>query len=82
MATSIFITVLGMIFIKRIPEMPGIRRRERFIQVEKYFAVLMALTACAMVFAHGSNDVALGSGSSIHYSQLSLSMPINRLERE
>ncbi|MFA5959563.1 MAG: inorganic phosphate transporter [Tatlockia sp.] len=62
LATSITITIIGMIFIKRIPEMPRIRRRERFIQVEKYFAVLMALTACAMVFAHGSNDVALAVG--------------------
>lgn len=56
------ITIIGMIFIKRIPENPRIRRRERFIQVEKYFAVLMAMTACAMVFAHGSNDVALAVG--------------------
>lgn len=62
LATSISITVIGMLFIKRIPEMQRIRRRERFIQVEKYFAVLMALTACAMVFAHGSNDVALTVG--------------------
>lgn len=59
LATSIIITILGMIFIKRIPEYHKIRRRERFIQVEKYFAVLMAMTACAMAFAHGSNDVAL-----------------------
>ena len=51
-----------MIFIKRIPEHPRIKRRERFIQVEKYFAVLMAMTACAMAFAHGSNDVALAVG--------------------
>ncbi|STX29815.1 inorganic phosphate transporter, PiT family [Legionella beliardensis] len=62
LATSITITIIGMIIIKRIPEMAKIRRRERFIQVEKYFAVLMALTACAMVFAHGSNDVALAVG--------------------
>lgn len=62
LASSISLTILGMIFIKRIPEMPRIRRRERFIQVEKYFAVLMGLTACAMVFAHGSNDVALAVG--------------------
>ena len=62
LATSIFITFMGMIIIKRIPEHPRIRRRERFIQVEKYFAVLMAMTACAMVFAHGSNDVALAVG--------------------
>ena len=62
LATSIIITITGMIFIKRIPENPKIRRRERFIQVEKYFAVLMAMTACAMAFAHGSNDVALAVG--------------------
>ncbi|MBX9704415.1 MAG: inorganic phosphate transporter, partial [Silvanigrellaceae bacterium] len=62
LASSITITLIGMIFIKRIPEMPKIRRRERFLQVEKYFAVLMALTACAMAFAHGSNDVALAVG--------------------
>lgn len=62
LATSIIITIIGMIFIRRIPESPRIRRRERFIQVEKYFAVLMAMTACAMAFAHGSNDVALAVG--------------------
>lgn len=62
LATSIIITIIGMIFIKRIPENPKIRRRERFIQVEKYFAVLMAMTAGAMAFAHGSNDVALAVG--------------------
>ena len=30
--------------------------------MEKYFAVLMAMTACAMAFAHGSNDIALAVG--------------------
>lgn len=69
LATSISITTLGMIFIKHIPERANMRRRERFLQVEKYFAVLMAMTACAMVFAHGSNDVALAVGPlSIVYS--------------
>ncbi|MGC1183426.1 inorganic phosphate transporter [Legionella sp.] len=62
LATSIMITVLGMIFIRTIPEPIRMRRRARFIQVEKYFAVLMAMTACAMTFAHGSNDVALAVG--------------------
>lgn len=62
LATSIIITIIGMIFIRRLPEHPRIRRRERFIHVEKYFAVLMAMTACAMAFAHGSNDVALAVG--------------------
>lgn len=62
LATSVLITVIGMLFIKNIPENPKIKRRERFVQVEKYFAVLMAMTACAMAFAHGSNDVALAVG--------------------
>jgi PiT family inorganic phosphate transporter len=60
--SSVLITLLGMFFIRRIPDSPSIKRRDRFEQVEKYFAVLMALTACAMVFAHGSNDVALAVG--------------------
>ncbi|RUR12337.1 inorganic phosphate transporter [Legionella sp. km772] len=62
LATSIIITIMGMVFIKNIPESPKIKRRERFVQVEKYFAVLMAMTACAMAFAHGSNDVSLAVG--------------------
>ncbi|MDI9818693.1 MULTISPECIES: inorganic phosphate transporter [unclassified Legionella] len=62
LASSISLTIVGMVLVRHIPEMPRIRRRERFIQVEKYFAVLMGLTACAMVFAHGSNDVALAVG--------------------
>ncbi|AHE68186.1 phosphate/sulfate permease [Legionella oakridgensis ATCC 33761 = DSM 21215] len=62
LATSIIITIVGMIFIKNIPEKPMLRRRERFLQVEKFFAVLMAMTACAMVFAHGANDVSLAVG--------------------
>ena len=60
--SSITITLLGMFIIRRIPEANNIKRRDRFFQVEKYFAVLMAMTACAMVFAHGSNDVALAVG--------------------
>lgn len=62
LATSISLTIIGMIFIKHIPENPSMRRKDRFYLVEKYFAVLMGLTACAMVFAHGSNDVALAVG--------------------
>lgn len=66
---SLLITVTGLLFIKNIPEPIKMGRRERFLQVEKYFAVLMAMTACAMVFAHGSNDVALAVGPlSIVYS--------------
>ncbi|MFZ4076387.1 MAG: inorganic phosphate transporter [Legionellaceae bacterium] len=62
LATSLMVMLFGLFIIKKFPERPQMRRRERFIQVEKYFAVLMAMTACAMVFAHGSNDVALAVG--------------------
>ncbi len=69
LASSIVLTIIGLIIIRRIPESHEMRRRDRFIQVEKYFAVLMALTACAMVFAHGANDVSLAVGPlSIIYS--------------
>ncbi len=68
-ATSLVITLLGLLCINQIPELPEMKRRDTFIQVERYFAVLMAMTACAMVFAHGSNDVALAVGPlSIVYS--------------
>ena len=69
LGTSVIITLLGLLLIKRIPEKANLKRRDTFLQIEKYFAVLMALTACAMVFAHGSNDVALTvSPLSIVYS--------------
>lgn len=69
LATSIVITAVGLLVIRRIPESKNMRRRDRFLQVEKYFAVLMGLTACAMVFAHGANDVSLAVGPlSIIYS--------------
>lgn len=62
LATSASITFIGLMLIKRIPEKAQMKRRESFLQAERYFAVLMAMTACAMVFAHGSNDVALAVG--------------------
>ncbi|HBI21028.1 MAG TPA: phosphate permease [Legionella sp.] len=79
--SSITITAIGMVFIRRIPEHANSRRRDRFIQVEKYFAVLMAMTACAMVFAHGSNDVALAVGplSMIHSLVLHADQPLDAI---
>ena len=35
---------------------------EQFAQIESIFGVRMLFTACAMAFAHGSNDVANGIG--------------------
>lgn len=59
--TSGIITLIGIIILYRLPERPSLKRKDRFNQIEKYFGVLMAMTACIMVFAHGSNDVALAT---------------------
>ncbi len=81
LASSITLTIIGIIIIKKIPENPRIRRRERFLQVEKYFAVLMAMTACAMAFAHGSNDVALAVGplSIVHSLVMHANQPLDAI---
>ena len=51
---------LGGFFLSRIKDTPD--ADDRFDSVEKIFAILMIFTACAMAFAHGSNDVANAVG--------------------
>ncbi len=53
-------TALGGVFLARIKETPN--PDSRFDNVEQVFAILMVFTACAMAFAHGSNDVANAVG--------------------
>lgn len=66
---SLTVTGIGTLWMRRMHLPASSRRHDRFIHLEKYFSLLMALTACAMVFAHGSNDVALAVGPlSIVYS--------------
>lgn len=59
---SFFVTIVGMIAINKIEDDPNAKRKAHFANVEKVFAVLMIFTACAMAFAHGSNDVANAVG--------------------
>ncbi len=53
---------IGIVMIGRLKFDPKADRDFHFTNVEKIFAVLMMITACAMAFAHGSNDVANAIG--------------------
>lgn len=56
------VMVIGMVLIGRLKFDPSADRDFHFANVEKVFGVLMMFTACAMAFAHGSNDVANAVG--------------------
>lgn len=62
LSSGLFIVFLGRFFIKKIKLVDVYEHHERFVNIEKMFAILMGFTACAMVFAHGSNDVAIAIG--------------------
>ena len=53
---------IGWLLINRVQVDPSADRDFHFASVEKVFTPMMIFTACAMAFAHGSNDVANGIG--------------------
>ncbi len=59
-AVGLVVAAFGAILLRRVKELPN--QEHRFANVERVFAILMVFTACAMAFAHGSNDVANAVG--------------------
>ena len=61
-AAGLLVALVGGAMLTRVKRNQAIESEDRFANVEKVFAVLMVFTACAMAFAHGSNDVANAVG--------------------
>lgn len=61
-AASLLIALMGVLLLKRVPVENNTSGGTDFGKLEKIFGVLMIFTACAMAFAHGSNDVANAIG--------------------
>jgi len=59
---GLIVAFIGWILIHKIEVDKEADREYHFASVEKIFVPMMIFTACAMAFAHGSNDVANGIG--------------------
>lgn len=59
-AVGVVVALSGARLLQRVDTTPD--PDHRFDAVERVFAILMIFTACAMAFAHGSNDVANAVG--------------------
>jgi len=60
--TGLIVMLIGIYAISKLKFDPKADREFHYTNVERIFSVLMIFTACAMAFAHGSNDVANAIG--------------------
>ena len=59
---GLIVAIIGKRAVNLVRITENAERTEHFAGVEKVFAPMIIFTACAMAFAHGSNDVANGVG--------------------
>lgn len=59
-AMGLVVAAIGAMLLRRVKDSSN--EAHPFDSVERVFAILMIFTACAMAFAHGSNDVANAVG--------------------
>ena len=59
---GLIVAFIGKRMVSRVSISEDVDRSEHFAGVERVFAPMIIFTACAMAFAHGSNDVANGVG--------------------
>ncbi|MBE8716226.1 inorganic phosphate transporter [Cellvibrio polysaccharolyticus] len=56
------VTGVGVMLLRRVTRDAAADAENRYASVERVFGILMIFTACAMAFAHGSNDVSNAVG--------------------
>lgn len=61
-AGAALLSSAGYLYLARLPQDSAVKEEGSLPGVERIFKVLMVNTACAMAFAHGSNDVANAMG--------------------
>ena len=62
LGVGVLVALVGRVLLARIQIDPELDRDSHYAGVERIVAPLCVFTACAMAFAHGSNDVANGIG--------------------